>query len=559
MNRFKSIFAALALLLSFEMSADVPGENRAKVLGLGWDTLVASPQELLENADEFDRSGLDGVFAMVSGVREDGTKYNARFVSKDELWTKAMVADAVAALSRFRDHRGLRESCVFGWFASRNRIGWDDDEGWARFAGNVAVLAYVARASGLGRLHLDNEDYPGSRQYYYDAKLDGPSYEDVCRKARMRGAEMGRTVFGEFPGLSLGFMWLLSEHRPYFTCADPMEEKRKVGDLWPDFVNGLLDVIPADATLVDGDEHCYYADADSHDFYRHFWNQRQGALRLVAPENRAKYLAQVSISGGIYLDMFVNDPKSMWYFGPGADGTRVGRFAGILSEGARVATDYMWVYGEKHAFIDWRRDSAHCSAGKDKRFDKVRAEGRYTWESALPGYTAALRLVTDSENLAKEALAADKGNLLNWRSYGSWQHERKRQGTFSTDSEDSVDGEFSLVAKGVAQGCFTYNISAKPGEIYAICGAVKGRGAITVTWSSGGKLTSNERQYSLPLGIVDEKGWAKGAMAVCVPPGMDKLVVHPGVSKQAPDEVTKFSGIRVVRISADSRSCPPSP
>ena len=66
---------------------------------------------------------------------------------------------------------------------------------------------------------------------------------------------------------------------------------------------------------------------------------------------------------------------------------------------------------------------------------------------------------------------------------------------------------------------------------------------------TGGKLTANERQYSLPLSAADDKGWAKGAMAVCVPPGMDTLVVHPGVSKQEPDEVTKFSGIRVVKIS----------
>ncbi len=549
MDRMKHAFLAGTLLLAAEMLADVPGVNRSKVLGLGWDTLVASPQEILENADAFDRSGLDGVFAMVSGVRPDGTKYNARNISNDEPWTKDMVADAVATLSQFRDHRGLRESCVFGWFASRKRIDWNDDAGWARFANNVAVLSYVAKASGLGRLHLDNEDYPHSRQYCYDANMDGPSYEDVCRKARLRGAEMGRAIFGECPGLSLGFMWLLSEHRPYFTCADPMEEKRKIGDLWPDFVNGILDVIPAEAKLVDGDEHCYHADADNHDFYRHFWNQRQGALRLVAPENRAKYLAQVSFSGGIYLDMFVNDSKSMWYFGPGADGTRVGRLAGILAEGARVATDYIWIYGEKHAFIDWRRDSAHCGAGKDKRFDKVRAEGRYTWERALPGFTAALRMVTDSEILANESLAASGDSLLNWRSYDTWQHERKRQGTFGTDPEDSVDGEFSLVAKGVGQGCFTYDIPARPGEIYAVCGAVKGRGAITVTWSSGGKLTSGERQYRLPLSAVDGKGWSKGAMAVCVPPGMDKLVVHLGVSEQKPDEETRFSGVRVVHLS----------
>lgn len=99
------------------------------------------------------------------------------------------------------------------------------------------------------------------------------------------------------------------------------------------------------------------------------------------------------------------------------------------------------------------------------------------------------------------------------------------------------------------QGCFTFSVPVKAGELYAVCGAVKGRGGITVTWSSDGSLTAAERQYKLPVGSPDANGWSKGATAVCVPPGMDKLVIHPGVSDQGPDEETKFAGIRVVKVS----------
>ena len=255
------------------------------------------------------------------------------------------------------------------------------------------------------------------------------------------------------------------------------------------------------------------------------------------------------MSGGIYLDMFVNKQGETWYFGPGGDGSRVGRFASILAEGAYVATDYIWLYGEKHALIDWRSDLPQGVAGKDRRFDKVRAEGRYTWEKALPGYMNTIRVVTDPQGLASDALAANSGNLIDWSAYGSWQHERKSHGTFFKDTADKLSDGFSLVAKGVSQGCFIFDLPVKPGELYAICGAVKGKGQISITWSSHGKLATDERNYAIRTGTPDGNGWAQGMMSVCVPSGTDKMVIHCGVSGQTQEEEARFSGVRVVKIS----------
>lgn len=548
---------ALAALFAAVSFADTPGIGRTKLIGHGWDILASSPEELVENAEAFAKSGLDGVAVVLGGVKADGKRYNMRGTTVDTGWTKEMIAPHIPALQQLPDLPGLSESLIMAWVAPRKRLAWTDDAAWANFAHNLGILAWASAKSGLKGLIIDNEDYPGSRQWYYDAEKDGPDYDAACALSRKRGAEIGSAVFAEHPTARLLFFWILSEHRPYFNCKDPVVEKRRIGDLWPAFVDGILDVIPEGAMLVDGDEHAYFCDADSHGFYRHAWNVRQGALALLAPENRGKYAQHVSVSGGLYLDMYVNaDTKGCWYFGPGADGLRVSKFGTNLSQAMMVAGEYVWIYGEKHMLIDWKRDAPHAGAGKDRRFAKIREEGRPTWNDVLPGFTASVRAITDGERLARETLSADAaagfaGEQLPKGKWGFWQHERQSHGTRSVDAADVpfAGCEPSLVASNVTRGCYIKNVPTSAGRLYAVCGYMKGRGGITVTWESlDGKLTTEERNYALPF-AAEGDGWQYAEMSVRVPPGVKTLVVHPGMShRKDAGEVTKFAGIRVVEI-----------
>ena len=76
--------------------------------------------------------------------------------------------------------------------------------------------------------------------------------------ARERGRQIGRAMFGEFPEMRVLSFWFLSLNKSYANSDDPVAVMRAEGDLWPMFINGLLDVMPPAARLVDGDEHGYW-------------------------------------------------------------------------------------------------------------------------------------------------------------------------------------------------------------------------------------------------------------------------------------------------------------
>ena len=73
---------------------------------------------------------------------------------------------------------------------------------------------------------------------------------------------------------------------------------RDDGLLWPAFLNGILDVLPPTAMLVDGEEDAYKFEASRHDFLGSYTRIMNWDLPLVEKENRTKYLSQVSPSFG---------------------------------------------------------------------------------------------------------------------------------------------------------------------------------------------------------------------------------------------------------------------
>ena len=79
------------------------------------------------------------------------------------------------------------------------------------------------------------------------------------------------------------------------------------GDLWPAFANGILDVMPWTAKIVEGDETGYRYESKFNWFYFARNLQRNCALRLVAPEHRDKYRARTSTSFPVYLDAYTDD------------------------------------------------------------------------------------------------------------------------------------------------------------------------------------------------------------------------------------------------------------
>ena len=365
-----------------------------KLIGHGWDLLSTKPEEVLDNAEAFDASGLDGVSIALRGSAPNDRSRTYAFsdIATDKPWFREMFTKRIDTLRRLKDHKGLRESLIVFFVSPSKHIDWRDDAAWERFAGNVGVLAWVGRESGLRGYMIDSEDYSKQRQYFYNPDRDGVTYDEACRLARKRGGQVFRALFSEHKDAVLLSFWFFSEAEMHYAASrDPLKAAEKRKDLWPSFVNGILDVLPQGAKFVDGNEHAYLSDYSNNDFYVKAFNQRQGLLGLVARENRAKYQAALSVGLGLYLDCYLpeNKPGQAYYFGPAEDGSRLTHFKRNLEQAVRVSSEYVWIYGEKRCWVEWK-NTPKSNLWKMKRYSDMLKSPAPTWEKSLPGLASVL-------------------------------------------------------------------------------------------------------------------------------------------------------------------------
>jgi hypothetical protein len=343
-----------------------------KYIFTGWDVNDASPSEILAHAGKFDRTGCDGV-----GVKLDpscSTDVRKRLhIAESPRWSGYDATPVLSVCREFRKHPSLRHSFFFVNFAPRKaRLSWMDDAAWELYADNAATAARLAKESGFEGLIADFEDYWKKKQF---RRIDGdPSWEESKALARRRGREVFTRIFEVFPEIVILSFQLLTTDMAYAKVSNPlayMEEKR---DLWPSFVNGMLDAMPPTAKIVDGNESfAYGAKASRLDFYRSVRDQTIGVLPLVAEENRAKYRAQISVSHGLYMDSYAGCPTNSAYYMAPVRGKRITHFEENLRQATLCSDEYVWFWGEKGFYVDWPADL------KEKSGDVWRSSGGGKW------------------------------------------------------------------------------------------------------------------------------------------------------------------------------------
>ena len=506
---------------------------RRKYIGHGWDLLAVSPEEVLAHADAFDASGLDGVSLMLRGTLPDGKHISHSTIMNDAPWPREALKAKIPVFREIVKHPGLKESFLSSWWAPHTRLAWTNDAAWANFAANMGTVAWLAKEGGLRGILVDGEDYPNSRQY---TRLAGdPSYDEAAKLARARGAQVFGAIFKEYPDITFLSFWMLSITPSYFYCQDPLDAARSRSDLWPAFLNGMLDVMPPTARFVDGNEHAYRYEAEKGEFFESASLQRSRALGLIAPENRAKYRAGLLAGFGLYLDSYVNPTNSHWYFGP-VNGTRLAHFEQNLAQATRAADEYIWIYGEKKSWVPWKNTQrAH------------RYETNGTWEVSLPGFSdVLLRTKAPSVYLDRRfaALTADPSatNLAAGVKYGTWQDEKRAQGRFYKEGG-------ARVIESSGNGCYTVPIAnVTPGETFAVEVTARGDAATaSCYWQKNGVWQWFLGGTHLTLSPTPD-GRRRGRGFLQVPKGADKFLVLLGANLD-PSEKVFFDDLRVYRLS----------
>ena len=512
------------------------GRDRKKVVAFGWEWKVMSPVRLLEYADQIDATGIDGISLYITAKGADGKAlWSSSIIDGDE-FTSEVLADQIEPLRKATAHKGLRESFIRTLGAPKVRVDWKDDAHWAKVARSMGALAKFAKATGVRGFIVDPEDY--HKQNQFEARPDDEPYDLLAPLARKRAREIFSAVFREHPDLVVLGYWLFSWHPQHVNSENPMASARSKGDLWPAFINGILDVMPPTAKLVDGDEWVYDAEASKNEFMISAMAQRDAVMGLVAPENRAKFRAQALPGFGLYLDSYVmsktkKDGKvNKFYFGPD-NGSRRGHFERNLSEALDSAGEYVWLWCEKKTWVKWGED-VPMGWGVERK----------TWEECLPGLYRTIRACADPEAfLAKdcrELIAAGKIVNIATDDYVAASREALHGEHDKKDEDEKGQGYFHVT-----------DDTARPGEHYVVAASGTGEGLEAIAFWQQRKNGGWWRWRIPGHGLAFKKGEDgryRAKALVRVPEGADCIAVqfrlHPPKDKEC-----EFDNIFVGRVT----------
>jgi hypothetical protein len=227
-----------------------------KCLAFGWEFRHRmSVKDLITAAPWFDMTPIDGVEIHLRMKTPTGENFGSQEFMEGPAWTEENCAATAEELKTLAKHRAFRSSFINTLRAPLTRIPWTDDAAWSRIAGNMRVAALMAKEAGLPGLAMDPEDYGRSNQF--KRRHGDPSWEELVLLARKRGREIFGEVFRVYPDIVILSLWLFSWDIADVRSNNPVLSARSTGNLWPAFVNGILDVLPSTALLVDGNEWAY--------------------------------------------------------------------------------------------------------------------------------------------------------------------------------------------------------------------------------------------------------------------------------------------------------------
>ncbi len=548
----------VVVLLAAVLLADRAPAVERKLIAHGWDLLAVRPADVAAHLDEWAALPVAGVSLRVRARTPEGTPLDSTTIFTDPPWHLEWMTNEIAAV-RACAARTLRSNLLVAYWSGARRLPWTDDAAWARVAHNHAVLARIAREGAAIGLMVDPEDYQATRQF--TRMPDDPPWPEVEALARRRGRELMAAMGAQFPDLVLLSFWLLSFNGDILRAADPAAAAREEGDLWPAFVNGLLDALPPAARLVDGDEHAYRYEAARCDFLRGAWRTHVRACELVAPEHRSTYASRVLAGFGIYLDMYVNPPDSPWYFGE-YRGSRSNHLLANLTAAAEAADELIWVYGERRDWVRWRIPGR---------------ETNQTWSASLPGFADILDIARDRAAWARaymDRLRA-RGSPTNWLPNGRcsvsgsvssstagaeegplpvgwwrWRQDGRRPGVLRADPQMGRDEPGALFAAGVEEGCFGASVAVVPGTPLVVeAFAYGGPAFVWIGWKRAGVWNWSLPMPKLWFHLADRGGWRRACDLIEVPEGADELVVML-CARQREGDAVWFDDVSITPLPA---------
>lgn len=537
------LFSAVLSLSAtvFSACAMTPGGIQKKFIALASDVTFSTPSDIVSHSGELNSvAWLDGLAIPLSDIEiplKNGGKVRSdslHLIKRGHKWTRESIAPQLKYFRQIVKSPRLKDSFLLVRITpseKKDRLCWNDEMGWRLFAQNMGNLAWFAKESQLKGLMLDPKEYVDSLQYRY-MKGEAGSFEKCAQLARERGRQVFAAVFKEFPQIDLFFLQAFERSvRLYSNSAgkNPKELSDNDGELLPYFLNGMLDVMPKEARFVDGAEN-YELSVKDGTWMKCAVNQIAGAKPFVAPENWAKYRAQILVGNTHLLDMYSQnaDPKSDLYFGPVA-GSRLEHLRLNLESSLRSADKYVLVRGEEGRLIDWKTP-----------LTRRQNSSIPLWEANIPGLTDLMVFVKDPKFLAAMKIKElrSKGELKNLFAGKTTLPRVFELKDVATYTECTNAPSVKDVRRGeIYHVTLRYRARIKEGEP-----------KFKIVWLSGGKRVLREKEEII-VDDPDQKtdSWRTARATAVVPQGADELFVSVSAGLY-PGDAVAVESIMVARV-----------
>ena len=516
-------------------------QRRAKLIECGWDNPTI--QFFHDHIREIEKIPYDGTHLKLERpVRKNGkeTVHGWRTVTGTEKWNYEWFAEDLRLLKETKSDIYTDNFLLFGFPSC---VPWDDAERWNVFCHNTAIMARLAKEGGLKGFVLDTECYSSPLQFkYYGREAE---YEQTKKLARERGRQFMKAIASEYPDMTLFTFLLFTMNGRFINSACP-EETLKNSDysLKVPFLNGMLDELPAQMKIVEGNESAGYTAACREDLLQAYFNAVQVIRNSTYVENQAK-LKQVQVGAAIYLDAYFvwrgerNEPYAL--FQELSPSGKLDAFRRMLGYTLEITDEYAWSWGECGEWWPMPlRKPAMDRITLMYRRDRM-------WVNSVPGIMeafvnarkpleSAVKLIQEQKlpNLIRNASFDDVKNDGAPAHWGIWA--RGKQAVMKTLKESGAGkkDDSAAFAGNTPIATFTQAFRVKPEEQFLISGYFRTDGnakaSIEVGWGCGGRQRVELERILVEPVQKTEDGWIFCRSLFSVPPGRDLVFVHLYVS-----------------------------
>ena len=589
-NLFIAAWCVLALFAG-DISArdELFPQKSKKLLQFGWDNADAEfldkNVEMMETYLPYDGVGIkiSKTITLPNGKRGDTTYRNfSKMKFKKEWYEKD-----IAHLQSFHKKAKKLKHNFLGVAASTFTGEFDifDDAFWEATCHNFALIAHVAKQGGCKGIRFDLEDYSNYQNWRYRAEC-GKSYAEAWNKARERGRQWMNAIAREYPDITIFCHYWLDLVMGYADGSPQLYERLQGcgSGLLVAFINGIYDVLPPKATIVDGMEAHGYAAKCLDDYQKMRALREVRYAKLLAPGNQKKFRERGSLAVGTYLSCYTNSkpPYSFRKFMDAEKMTPLEYFRRNFTYAVEYSDEYVWTWNEHRKWFpiqfDYSWKNKYLLYSPD-------VPGPYVG-MAIPGIEDAMVYAKDPwkyafgllknpsklKNLLKNpsfegnggksavGLAPDSvtfKNLPNWETYKN----KRSQAVFSLVESKGVNGSNALMIRD-GEGVVHQAVKINPNGAYIIRAKAKfagqSGGSLGIQWRNEKGIWHNHNMVlAAPFNEDQGDGWKRATIIVRSVPAGSRYLSPMLRSSGKKDSFVLFDDVEVFSIFPDEPKVAP--